>query len=208
MPQWTTRPESNQAMAPIFNGLADCIREQIVKNIQSFGTDAQQQTGVTLTLQVVLMPTPTGLMVSLESHFPPTPTVPPPPYPDRTTSHGESSHRQHHHGESRGHHQPHQSHRHRSTTPSSRRHDGSRTSTSTSTRTNSGSSSRHARRTVRQAGQQLIHHFYNYLTPIQLNTPNHHSPREDRQVRFNIPQEPLQHSSRPSEARRHRSRRR
>ena len=66
---------------PTFADLQDCLLEMDAPPHQSFGKTATPPVGVKLTLQITLIPTPTGWTVSLSEHFPQIPTVPAPPQP-------------------------------------------------------------------------------------------------------------------------------
>ena len=66
---------------PIFADLQDCLSEMDAPPHQSFVKTAMPPVGVKLTLQITLIPTPTGWTVSLSKHFPHIPMVPAPPQP-------------------------------------------------------------------------------------------------------------------------------
>ena len=66
---------------PTFADLQDCLSEMDAPLHQSSGKIAMPPVGVKLTLQITLIPTPTGWTVSLSEHFPHIPTVPAPPQP-------------------------------------------------------------------------------------------------------------------------------
>ena len=66
---------------PTFAELHDCLSEMDALLYQSFGKTAMPPVGVKLTLQITLIPTPTGWTVSLSEHFPQIPMVPALPQP-------------------------------------------------------------------------------------------------------------------------------
>ena len=66
---------------PTFVDLQDYLSEMDAPLHQSSGRTAMPPVGVKLTLQITLIPTPTGWTVSLSEHFPHVPMVPAPPLP-------------------------------------------------------------------------------------------------------------------------------
>ena len=66
---------------PTLADLQDCLSEMDAPLHQSSGRTATPPVGVKLTLQITLIPTPTGWTVFLSEHFPHVPTVPAPPLP-------------------------------------------------------------------------------------------------------------------------------
>ena len=68
-------------LMPTFADLQDCHSEMDTPLHQSSGKTATPPAGVKLTLQITLIPTPTGWTVSLSEHFPHIPMVPAPPQP-------------------------------------------------------------------------------------------------------------------------------
>ena len=64
-----------------FTDLQDCLSEMDALLHQSSGRTATPPVSVELTLQITLIPTPTGWMVSLSEHFPHVTMVQAPPQP-------------------------------------------------------------------------------------------------------------------------------
>ena len=88
-PPWTSCPimyRHRQASPrplpmPTFADLQDCLAEMDAPLHQSSGRTATPPVSVKLTLQITLIPSPTGWTVSLSEHFPHIPMVPAPPQP-------------------------------------------------------------------------------------------------------------------------------
>ena len=66
---------------PTFVDLKDCLSEMDAPRHQSSGRTTTPLVGVKLTLQITLIPMPTGWTVSLSKHFLHVPMVPAPPQP-------------------------------------------------------------------------------------------------------------------------------
>src|SRR6266550_108575 len=186
------------------------------------GRTAEPQTGVRLTLHIVLMPSPTGWTVSLEEQSPQIPVIPPlpplrdlppptPPYRQPMSREPQpyipggtilSSHRRTHSMNNPREEQTARSAASSGTT-SERRTRESRRSENRSTR-HSGQQPERPERQA-EARRPSIRHYYEFITPMRSPRPEPPPRRGGRSVRFRHPPQssPSRTSDQPKRAHRH-----